>query len=95
LIGAAVLLGFLVALGLEAWRARSRMDAWSLWAMIPATLVFPILAYSQIEGRLIQEPYLWVALGLLYSARLRQEMAVGQADRGGSRSLERGRIEIA
>jgi O-antigen ligase len=61
-IGALLLLAFLVALGVEAWRARGP------WTLIPATLIVPIFVYSQIEGRLIQEPYLWLAVGLLYSA---------------------------
>ena len=36
---------------------------------MPASRDLPILLYSQLEGRLIEEPYLWLAIGLLYSAQ--------------------------
>src|SRR3989441_2475890 len=68
-IGTALLLAFLVALGLEAWRARRRLGVWAIWATVPASLAVPIFLYSQIEGRFFSEPYLWLALGLFYSAR--------------------------
>jgi O-antigen ligase len=80
LIGSFLFLGFLVALGVEAWRGRRRGDSWALWVAIPAALVVPIFVYSQIEGRFIQEPYLWLSIGLLYSARLRQREAAAQAE---------------
>lgn len=68
-IGALLLLVFLCVLAWEALKARSRRDAWSFWSTVPATLVIPIFLYSQFEARFFQEPYLWLALGMYYSAR--------------------------
>ena len=59
---------FLILLGSEAWGARQRRDDFAVWSTIPATLIIPIFAYSQIEGRFFSEPYFWMALGLMYSA---------------------------
>jgi hypothetical protein len=59
---------FFIVLGVEAWRARQRGGDFAVWSTIPATLIIPIFAYSQIEGRLFSEPYFWLALGLMYSA---------------------------
>lgn len=70
LIGTLIFLAFLVQLGREAVRARMRRDQWSVWSAIAATLVVPIFLYAQFEGRFIQEPYLWLALGLFYSAEM-------------------------
>jgi O-antigen ligase len=67
-IGTMLLLAFFVVLGVELWRARKRHGPLALWATIPGALIVPIFLYSNIEGRLIQEPYLWLAVGLLYSA---------------------------
>jgi len=75
-IGTALFVAFLLGLAFEAWRGRHRRDSWSPWAVIPATLMVPIFVYSQIEGRFIQEPYFWLAVGLLYSALMRQREAV-------------------
>jgi hypothetical protein len=46
-----------------------RPTRWRDWIVIPALLLVPIVVYSQFEGRLVEEPYLWVALGLLFAAR--------------------------
>ena len=70
ILGALLMLAFLIQLAREALIARRRRDGWSLWATIPATLIIPIFLYSQFEGRFFQEPYLWVALGMLYSAQM-------------------------
>jgi O-antigen ligase len=75
LAGGLVLTAFLILLGREAWVARRRLDQMALWSTIPATLIIPIFLYSQVEGRLFGEPYLWVALGLMYSA---QSAAMGK-----------------
>src|SRR5207248_9366150 len=69
--GALIFLVSLILLAREALRARQRRDAWSAWAVIPATLIVPIFLYSQFEGRFIQEPYFWLALGLFYAADFR------------------------
>lgn len=68
LIGALVFLAFLVLLAREAVKAWWRRDSVALWAALPAFSIIPILMYSQFEGRLIEEPYLWLALGLFYAA---------------------------
>jgi hypothetical protein len=31
-------------------------------------LIVPLLMFAQFEGRLIEEPYLWLCLALLYAA---------------------------
>jgi len=63
LLGLLLLLAFLVQLGRETWPQRR-----NLWVITPATLIVPILLYSQFEGRLLEEPYLWVFLALVYAA---------------------------
>ncbi len=77
--GALLFTVFFVLLGVEAWRARQRRGDFAVWSIIPATLIIPIFAYSQIEGRLFSEPYFWMSLGLMYSAN---RSAVPQAARG-------------
>jgi O-antigen ligase len=75
-VGTLLFLAFLAALAVESLRGRRRGGTWAVWVTIPATLVLPIFAYSQIEGRLISEPYFWLSVGLLYSALMRQAAAV-------------------
>ena len=81
LIGTALLVLFLLVLAWEALMARRRNDRWAFWSLLPATLIVPIFLYSQFEARFIQEPYLWVALGMFYSARMlaRREPSVERA----------------
>jgi putative inorganic carbon (hco3(-)) transporter len=69
LIGGLLFLAFLALLLREVVDSLVRRTPWRLWIVIPAVLIAPILAYSQFEGRLIEEPYLWLALGLFYAAR--------------------------
>jgi len=76
ILGALLLFAFLLQLAREAWSARRRKDDWAAWTTIAAALVVPIFLYSQFEGRLLQEPYLWLTLGLFYGA---QQVALGQA----------------
>jgi O-antigen ligase len=68
-IGLAIFAGFLFLLAMELVRSMRRRSPWRNWIIMPGVLVVPILMYSQFEGRLITEPYLWLALGLLYSAQ--------------------------
>ncbi len=68
-IGGLLLVMFFLQLAREAWVARRRRDEWSTWTTVAAALVVPIFLYSQFEGRLLQEPYLWVTLGLFYGAQ--------------------------
>lgn len=78
-VGALLLFAFLLQLAREAWAARRRKDDWAVWSTISAAMVVPIFLYSQFEGRLLQEPYLWLALGLFYGAQqiaLRQTITV-------------------
>ncbi len=69
LIGVLLILAFLFLLAREVIASIRRPTTWRLWIVIPAVLVVPITLYSQFEGRFIEEPYLWLALGLLYAAR--------------------------
>lgn len=65
LAGAVLFLGFLGVLAVEiAGAVRMRY-----WIVIPALLVLPILLLSQFEGRLVEEPYFWLLLGMLFAAR--------------------------
>lgn len=68
-IGALLLMLFFLQLAREAWSARRRKDDWSTWTTVAAAMVVPIFLYSQFEGRLLQEPYLWLVLGLFYGAQ--------------------------
>jgi putative inorganic carbon (hco3(-)) transporter len=67
-VGAGLLLAFLLLLAWEAIRAMRRRTPWRDLIVTPAFLIVPILLFSQLEGRLIEEPYLWLAIGLVYSA---------------------------
>jgi len=80
-VGAVLLVLFLLQLARDALGARNRHDAWSFWSTLPGTLVIPIFLFSQFEARFLQEPYLWLALGLYYSARLlaQREGAIARA----------------
>ena len=49
-------------------RAGRRRRADGVWILLPAGLLLIILVDSQVEARLFTEPYLWVFMGLLYSA---------------------------
>ena len=69
LVGILLFLGFLALLAREVVISIRLRTPWRSWVVVPAALVLPILAYSQVEGRMLEEPYLWLALGLLYSAR--------------------------
>jgi O-Antigen ligase len=70
-VGTLVFLAFLVQFLREALGARMRRDPRLVWSMLAAVPVITIFLYSQFEGRFIQEPYLWLALGLFYSAEMR------------------------
>jgi O-antigen ligase len=69
LIGVLIFVVFLVQLLREVIASIGRRAKWRLWIVTPAVLIVPILVYSKFEGRLIEEPYLWLALGLLYAAK--------------------------
>lgn len=62
-IGILLMLAFLVALAWEALRSRR-----NVLAIVAATVIVPIVLYSQFEARLLEEPYLWVCLALFYGA---------------------------
>ena len=69
-LGLVLLTLFLLQLAREALTVRFRAGPWSFWSTVPAALVIPIFLFSQFEARFLQEPYLWLALGLYYSSRL-------------------------
>jgi len=81
LVGLVLFLLFLCALAWEALAARARRDRCAFWSTLPAVLIIPIFLYSQFEARFLQEPYLWLALGLFYSAHMiaRREAALEPA----------------
>ena len=68
LAGVLLIVGFLLLLTRDVVRSLRRPTRWRDLVVTPAFLAVPILAYSQFEGRFVEEPYLWLALGLLYSA---------------------------
>jgi O-antigen ligase len=68
-VGILLFAAFLLLLLREVIGSMLRRTEWRDWVVTPAVLLIPILMYSQLEGRLIEEPYLWLALGLLYAAR--------------------------
>jgi O-antigen ligase len=81
LIGSLLFTLFLVALAWEALSALRRGDPWAFWSSLPAFLVIPIFMYSQFEARFLQEPYLWLTLGMYYSAQAlaRRQVALERA----------------
>ena len=62
-VGLLLFLIFLFQLGREAFVLRR-----DPWVLLPAMLIVPILMFAQFEGRLIEEPYLWLCLALFYAA---------------------------
>jgi O-antigen ligase len=70
LVGIVLFGGFLALFAWEAIAALRRSTAWRNWIVMPALLVVPILILSQFEGRLIEEPYLWVLIGLAFAAKV-------------------------
>ncbi len=62
-VGLLLFLIFLFQLGREAFVSRG-----DPWVLLPAMLIVPILMFAQFEGRLIEEPYLWLCLALFYAA---------------------------
>lgn len=74
IVGVLILLAFLIQLGREVLRFGR-----SPWTTIPATLIVPIFLYSQFEGRFLEEPYLWLCVGLTYSAMLLESRAAARA----------------
>lgn len=90
-VGALLLLLLLLQLAREAWAARRRKDGWEVWTTISAAMVVPIFLYSQFEARLLQEPYLWFALGMFYGA---QQAALGKSVAVGVRAVVRARRSV-
>jgi len=69
LVGSVLFLLFLAQFAREAISTRLSEEAMASWATVPAAVVVPIFLYSQFEARFLQEPYLWLALGLFYGAQ--------------------------
>lgn len=78
-VGLVLLILFLLQLAREALTVRFRAGPMWFWSTLPAALIIPIFLYSQFEARFLQEPYLWLMLGLYYSSRA---LARGRAMRG-------------
>jgi O-antigen ligase len=66
-IGLLLFLIFLLQLARESFAARG-----SVWVLLPAMLIVPILLFAEFEGRLIEEPYFWLCLALLYAGLSRR-----------------------
>lgn len=94
IVGTILLVAFLLLFVREAWRARSRRDDWAVWATIAAAMVVPIFMYSQFEARFLQEPYLWLVLGMFYAAE-RRAVHVTAEERQKARGREYRRFEVA
>ena len=62
-VGLLILFALLVLLAREAVLNRR-----IVYATTAATLIVPIILYSQFEGRFLEEPYLWLMLALFYGA---------------------------
>ena len=76
------------SLFVEAWRKSRRLvERWPVAAMSVALVA--ILIESQFAGRLFEEPYLWVLLGLFYGAAARPVVVLSRkpaTEQGGPRS---------
>jgi O-antigen ligase len=68
LLGFAMLIAAIVAVVREVRRLTARARRPWISVSVPAVLLGLILFDSLFEGRLFTEPYLWLMLGLLYSA---------------------------
>lgn len=67
IVGAVMTAALFISLFVEAWRgARRAVDRWPFAAT--AIALVAILMASQFAGRLFEEPYFWVLLGLFYAA---------------------------
>jgi O-antigen ligase len=63
LVGLLIFLIFLLQLGRESFAARAKV-----WVLLPAMLIVPLMLFAEFEGRLIEEPYFWLFLALVYAA---------------------------
>ena len=68
-VGGLLFAGFLVFLTWEVVAPLRRRGRWRNWIVMPAVLIIPIVVLAEFEGRLVEEPYLWLALGLMFAAR--------------------------
>jgi len=68
LVGFLLLLVFFTQFLREITISGRRGRPQAVWSLLPAALIAVIFVDSQVEARLFTEPYLWVFLGLVYSA---------------------------
>lgn len=68
LIGFLLLLTFMAQFVREITMSGRRGRPAAVWSLLPAGLIAVIFVGSQVEARLFTEPYLWVFMGLIYSA---------------------------
>jgi len=68
-VGGLLFAGFLVFLTWEVVAPIRRRGRWRNWIVMPAVLIIPIVVLAEFEGRLVEEPYLWLALGRMFAAR--------------------------
>ena len=71
LVGLALVVAILAALARESWRSLTDRRGDAALVVMPIVAGTAIFLDSQLTGRLFDEPYLWVFLGLLYTAQSR------------------------
>jgi O-antigen ligase len=77
IVGGVMAVVLFASLFVEVWRKSRRLvERWPVAAMGVALVA--ILIASQLEGRLFEEPYLWVLLGLFYGAAARPAVVLSR-----------------
>jgi putative inorganic carbon (hco3(-)) transporter len=69
LLGLAIVLVIVLSFVRSTWQATTRSKSERALVLAPAIALLVILLTSQLSGRLFEEPYLWLFLGLAFSAQ--------------------------
>lgn len=69
LLGLAIVLVIVFSIVRSTWQATTRSTSERALVLAPAIGLIVILLTSQLSGRLFEEPYLWLFLGLAFSAQ--------------------------
>jgi putative inorganic carbon (hco3(-)) transporter len=69
LLGLAIVLVIVFSFVRSTWQATTRSTSERALVLAPAIGLIVILLTSQLSGRLFEEPYLWLFLGLAFSAQ--------------------------
>jgi O-antigen ligase len=73
LLGLAIVLVIFFSYVRSTWQATNRSTSGRALVLAPAIGLLLILLTSQLSGRLFEEPYLWLFLGLAFSAQARPD----------------------